>query len=757
MPTEPSTERDRVFRFGPFELSEREGELRKSGVRIKLQEQPFRVLIELAANPGKLVSREDLRLKLWPVDTFVDFDVGLNSAIRKLRQALNDDADNPRYIETLAKRGYKFVAPVADSVASSQPISNVSPAGASGSLPTDGTKSAASEEIQRRSRRLYWGLVAACVLVLVSYGALVAWRRANIPPPLAVEQQITANPPQAPINAAVVSLDGKYVAYADPTGAYIRHIDTGEVRPLQLPKGFDAFPTGWFPDGTHLLLTSAGAAQGKPSLWKVSILGGSPQQLMENASEAAISPDGSKIAFLRGDAVGSLEIWVMGTDGTNLHRIADATAPGASIPLGYGTGSQPLTGVHLSAVAWSPDGRQLAYLRLLKEGARSTLFEAKHSLETVDVDGGKPKVLRISTQLLPVLCWAVDGRLFYAYRDNPASEREDSGIWSVQVNQKSGELEGKPVQLTRGAGRIGGLSVSGDGRRLVLWRANSFPQVFLAEIDGETGRFKTPRRLSLDESTNHVYAWTPDSRTVLFSSNRSGTTKLYRQAIDQAVPEVLVEGRGLFLARLNPDGTRVLFVDGFNTLDPALPQRILSVPLAGGTPRVVLQWPSIHNMQCASSPSKLCLFDSVEGSTAHFFSFDPEDGKTQEFATLQMKGGLSWMLSRDGSQLALILEPLGHRVTFMAVSDKTTHEVELNQWPLLNIDWTPDSKSVLVSTRTADGVPAILGVEPNGNHRVLLEGDRATQHWWAIESPDGRYVALNEVTGANNVWMVENF
>ena len=757
MPTEPSTERDRVFRSGPFELSEREGELRKSGVRIKLQEQPFRVLIELAANPGKLVSREDLRLKLWPVDTFVDFDVGLNSAIRKLRQALNDHADNPRYIETLAKRGYKFVAPVADSVASSQPISNVSPAGASGSLPTDGTKSAASEEIQRRSRRLYWGLAAACVLVLVFYGALVAWRRANIPPPLAVEQQITANPPQAPINAAVVSLDGKYVAYADTTGAYIRHIDTGEVRPLQLPKGFDAFPTGWFPDGTHLLLTSAGAAQGKPSLWKVSILGGSPQQLMENASEAAISPDGSKIAFLRGDAVGSLEIWVMGTDGTNLHRIADATAPGASIPLGYGTGSQPLTGVHLSAVAWSPDGRQLAYLRLLKEGTRSTLFEAKHSLETVDVDGGKPKVLRISTQLLPVLCWAFGGRLFYAYRDNPASEREDSGIWSVRVNQKSGELEGKPVQLTRGAGRIGGLSVSGDGRRLVLWRANSFPQVFLAEIDGETGRFKTPRRLSLDESTNHVYAWTPDSRTVLFSSNRSGTTKLYRQAIDQAVPEVLVEGRGLFLARMNPGGTRVLFVDGFNTLDPALPQHILSVPLEGGTPRVVLQWPSIHNMQCASSPSKLCLFDSLEGSTAHFFTFDPEDGRTQEFATLQVKGGLDWSLSRDGSQLALNLEPLGHRLTFMAVGDKSTHVVEVNQWPLTNIDWAPDGKSVLVSTRTANGARPILGVEPNGNCRVLLESDNATQLWWAIESPDGRYVALTEVTGANNVWMVENF
>jgi DNA-binding winged helix-turn-helix (wHTH) protein len=92
VPTEPSTESDRVFRFGPFELSEREGELRKSGVRIKLREQPFRVLLELVASSGKLVSRENLRKKLWPVDTFVDFDVRLNSAIRKLRQALNQSA-----------------------------------------------------------------------------------------------------------------------------------------------------------------------------------------------------------------------------------------------------------------------------------------------------------------------------------------------------------------------------------------------------------------------------------------------------------------------------------------------------------------------------------------------------------------------------------------------------------------------------------------------------------------------------------------
>jgi DNA-binding winged helix-turn-helix (wHTH) protein len=102
----------RIFRFGPFELSEREGELRKNGVRIRLQGQPLRVLVELLGNAGNMVTREELRLKLWSADTFVDFDVGLNTAIRKLRQAVGDDADRPRYIETLAKRGYRFIASV---------------------------------------------------------------------------------------------------------------------------------------------------------------------------------------------------------------------------------------------------------------------------------------------------------------------------------------------------------------------------------------------------------------------------------------------------------------------------------------------------------------------------------------------------------------------------------------------------------------------------------------------------------------------
>jgi TolB-like protein/DNA-binding winged helix-turn-helix (wHTH) protein/Tfp pilus assembly protein PilF len=100
-------------RFGTFELDRRTGELRKDGRKVKLQEQPFRILELLLADPGEVVTREQLRSTVWPADTFVDFDDGLNTAIRKLRQALDDSADNPRFVETLPKRGYRFIAPIA--------------------------------------------------------------------------------------------------------------------------------------------------------------------------------------------------------------------------------------------------------------------------------------------------------------------------------------------------------------------------------------------------------------------------------------------------------------------------------------------------------------------------------------------------------------------------------------------------------------------------------------------------------------------
>src|SRR5947209_20011486 len=102
-----------LIRFGVFEADLRDGELRKQGLKIRLQDQPLQVLLILLEHAGELVSRDELQKKLWSTDTFVDFDRSLNKAINRLREALGDAAENPRYIETVPKRGYRFIAPVA--------------------------------------------------------------------------------------------------------------------------------------------------------------------------------------------------------------------------------------------------------------------------------------------------------------------------------------------------------------------------------------------------------------------------------------------------------------------------------------------------------------------------------------------------------------------------------------------------------------------------------------------------------------------
>ena len=101
-----------IIRFGIFEVELPAGRIRRNGLRIRLQDQPFQVLAMLLERPGEVVTREDLRARLWASDTFVDFDHGLNAAVKRLRDALGDSADNPRFVETLARRGYRFLAPV---------------------------------------------------------------------------------------------------------------------------------------------------------------------------------------------------------------------------------------------------------------------------------------------------------------------------------------------------------------------------------------------------------------------------------------------------------------------------------------------------------------------------------------------------------------------------------------------------------------------------------------------------------------------
>src|SRR5512146_3057669 len=173
----PDTEKaDQILRFGIFEADLKSGELRKNGNKIRLQEQPFQVLAMLLEHPGDVVTREYLRRKLWPAHAFVDLDHSLNTAINKLREALGDSASNPRFVETLARRGYRFIFPVqtaqapvvsrpedatSPSMAMPVPVAEVSAAGPS--LSED------MEELPRVDRGLVRALFAAIQVMYLCF------------------------------------------------------------------------------------------------------------------------------------------------------------------------------------------------------------------------------------------------------------------------------------------------------------------------------------------------------------------------------------------------------------------------------------------------------------------------------------------------------------------------------------------------------------------------------------------------------------
>ena len=169
----------RRIRTGLFEVDLREGELHREGLQMPLQRQPFHVLSVLLEHPGEVVTREELQTRLWPADTYVGFDEGINTAIRKLRMAFGDSADNPPFIETLPRRGYRFIAPVSESLTTAPSAESVSKT----SEPEHGPKTDASDGARSpaaaQSPNLSWkiGIAAAVCLLLTAAGAYLLQRR----------------------------------------------------------------------------------------------------------------------------------------------------------------------------------------------------------------------------------------------------------------------------------------------------------------------------------------------------------------------------------------------------------------------------------------------------------------------------------------------------------------------------------------------------------------------------------------------------
>ena len=287
----------RIVRFGVYELNCETGELRKGRLKIKLQDQPFQVLAMLVERPGELVTREELLSRLWPSDTFVDFDHGLNVAVKKLRQALGDTAENPRFVETLSRRGYRFVAPVENVPTEDWASKNVeSPASV-----------ASVEPVHPSTRRfLPWALVA--VGLLAAGLALRQWWPAGPARPVITRFTISLPPSDQfsmPRGGLAISPDGRYLAYsasATKTGVQQRYLRPMERNEAALIPGTEGAMGPFFsPDGEWIAFTAGG------QLKKVALRGGMPIVVCakRNPSTGSWGSDGTIVFTDTQHAVGN--------------------------------------------------------------------------------------------------------------------------------------------------------------------------------------------------------------------------------------------------------------------------------------------------------------------------------------------------------------------------------------------------------------------------------------------------------------------
>jgi hypothetical protein len=237
----------------------------------------------LLERPGEVVTREELHGRLWNSDTFVDFDHGLNAAIKRLRDALGDSAENPRFVETLARRGYRFIAPVENSKLPVSPLPVVIPA---------------REVTTSRFRRWLPILVSALGVLLVGMSAGWHAGRHSAAALRPTERRVTGNAPNDPVWSAAISPDGKYLAFSDRNGLFLRVLTSGETQNVAIADNLRTGSVSWFPDGNRLLAVRGKWPGGPPGLWSLSTLGGSPHKLIDDAEEGAVSPDGSQVAFI---------------------------------------------------------------------------------------------------------------------------------------------------------------------------------------------------------------------------------------------------------------------------------------------------------------------------------------------------------------------------------------------------------------------------------------------------------------------------
>ena len=515
------------------------------------------------------------------------------------------------------------------------------------------------------------------------------------------QKRLTFNTSDNPVESQDISPDGKYLAYSHAAEIHVKLLSTGEERIIPKPAGISSSGgwsvASWFPDGAQLL-ANAWEPGGHDSIWTASVLGQSVHELREGASAREVSPDGTHVVFTpEAGTEGQIrEIWVMDGQGENPRKVLALEE------------NEGLGGVH-----WSPNGQRLAYT--VKESTPEG-----YSLETCDLQGANRTVIVARTDLaLQDYSWLRDGRIVYARQDSSASN--DFNLWQVGIDTAKGTPTGRPRRITQWAGSfIPNLSASADGKRLTLQKATYRQQVYLGELAAAGTRTSPLRRLTNDEASDQPTAWTPDSKAVLFSSDRNGTDGIFKQAISQDAAQPVVTGpQRAILARLSADGAWILYVEVPKTEGPSTPYRLMRIRVSGGVPQFVMEIQGFVGFNCARAPASLCLLPemSQDNKQLTLTAFDPLKGRGKVLRTLQKEASrddFGPLLSPDGSSVAISTSGQAEiHIRLLSLSGGSDREITVKGWPSISgLDWSPDGKRLRLAPKQDSSLCGPQGERP---------------------------------------------
>jgi DNA-binding winged helix-turn-helix (wHTH) protein/Tol biopolymer transport system component len=733
------------IRFADFILDLSTGELRSNGDKTYLQQKPFQILTLLLQHPGELVSRDELVKRLWPDGTFVDFDQSLNKAVNRLREALRDSADQPKLIETLPRRGYRFIGEI-ENHALSATVSEPSAFAA-----------------RTTARRIIWlvVLVLGLAAIAISFRWFETGRSQSNPLTDVKQRRLTGHSSENAIGSDVISADGTLLAYSDPNGIHIQQIDTGQVRDIPMPESFKGTPQSWLlvdtwvRDGSAIVANATPSGQ-PPSIWLVPVTGEPMRKLRDDALAWALSRDGQWVAF--GVNLGSLyyrELWLMRPDGSDAHKVFDA---GQDTSFG--------------GVEFSPDGRRLAYVKV-----RQLREVGEETFESRPLDGGSPTTLLMVKypQDTEDWSWSPDGRIIYSLVDYAENS---CNLWQLKVDTRTARPLEKPKRLTNWSGFcVDDLSFSADGKRLTFLRHSAQSTLYLADLRAGRTHLSPPVHLAQNEGQNDLVGWTRDSKTVIFVSDRSGRPELFQQTAGSETAARIESNLELFGRdhQMSPDGASILYLVYPTEWGKSAPVALMRMPLAGGSSLFILN-SSIGaqpSLRCSRDPATACILAEVIPDHAQlvFTEIDPVRGRGPEIARFGIKdtadAHYSWDLSPDGTRIA-ILKQSEATITLVSLASNSTHAIPVKvSAKLYSLDWSTDGQGLFVSGLT-NGGSTLLHLDLKGNAQTLWSfkggvrepGDvfhSGTLAPRAVPSPDGRYLAIQVRSVSSNVWMIENF